>query len=118
MIAGPDLFRFGANYTFVDEIAGTASDSDVEEVTARVSSRFAQNWLLSGSFRRDLELDESREISLGIAYGDECITIGIDFRRDFTEDRDSSSGDSVFFTLNLRNLGELPFSVKGGDLFD
>ncbi len=118
LIAGPDLFRVGANYTFVDQIAGTGSDDDVEEVTARFSSRVAENWLLSGSFRRDLELDESREISLGLAYGDECITFGVDLRRDFTEDRDTSSGDSIFFTLNLRNLGELPFSVKGGDLFD
>ncbi len=118
LIAGPDLFRVGANYTFVDQIAGTGSDEDVEEITARFSSRLAENWLLSGSLRRDLVLDESREISLGLAYGDECITIGIDFRRDFTEDRDSSSGDSVFFTVSLRNLGDLPFSVKGGDLFD
>ena len=118
LIAGPDLFRVGANYTFVDQIAGTASDTDVEEITARFSSRISENWLVSGSFRRDLELDESREISLGFAYGDECITIGIDLRRDFTSDRDSSSGDSIFFTLSLRNLGELPFSVKGGDLFD
>ena len=118
LIAGPDLFRVGANYTFVDQVAGTGSDSDVEEVTARFSSRISENWLVSGSFRRDLELDESREFSLGFAYGDECITIGIDLRRDFTSDRDSSSGDSIFFTLSLRNLGELPFSVKGGDLFD
>ncbi len=118
LIAGPDLFRIGANYTFVDQIAGTGTDEDVEEISARFSSRFAEHWLLSGSFRRDLELDESREISLGLAYGDECITIGVDLRRDFTEDRDSSSGDSIFVTLSLRNLGDLPFSVKGGDLFE
>ena len=118
LIAGPDLFRIGANYTFVDQIAGTGTEDDVEEVTARFSSRFAENWLLSGSFRRDLELDESREISFGLAYGDECITIGVDLRRKFTEDRDSNAGDSIFFTLSLRNLGDLPFSVEGGDLFD
>lgn len=118
LIAGPDLFRIGANYTFVDQVAGTSTDADVEEVTARFSSRFAGNWVASGSFRRDLVLNESRNVSLGLAYGDECITIGIDLRRDFTEDRDTSAGDSVFLTISLRHLGELPFSVKGGDLFD
>ena len=118
LIAGPDLFRVGANYTFVDQIAGTGSDTDVEEVSARFSTRFAENWVASGSLRRDLVLDESRNMSLGLAYGDECITVGIDFRRDFTQDRDTTAGDSIFLTISLRNLGELPFSVKGGDLFD
>ncbi len=118
LIAGPDLFRIGANYTFVDQVAGTSTNDDVEEVSARFSSRFAENWVASGSFRRDLVLDESREVALGLAYGDECITIGVDLRRDFTEDRDTSAGDSVFLVISLRNLGELPFSVKGGDLFD
>ena len=118
LIAGPDLFRIGANYTFVDQVAGTGSDEDVEEVTARFSSRFTDNWVLSGSFRRDLVLNEAREVSLGLAYGDECITVGIDLRRDFTQDRDTGAGDSIFVVVNLRNLGELPFSVKGGDLFD
>ncbi len=118
LIAGPDLFRIGANYTFVDEIAGTGTNEDVEEISGRVSSRFAENWVASGSLRRDLVLDESRDFTLGIAYGDECITFGVEFRRDFTQDRDNSSGDSVFVTLNLRNLGDLPLAVQGGDLFD
>ena len=118
LIAGPDLFRVGANYTFVDQIAGTGTDADVEEITSRFNSRFAENWVVSGSYRRDLVLDESREMSLGLAYGDECITIGIDLRRDFTEDRDTGAGDSLFLVINLRNLGELPFSATRGDLFD
>ena len=117
-IAGADPLRVSGTYTFVDQVAGTGSDSDVEELSLRASSRFAENWTASASARRDLELNETRSVTFGLAYGDECFTFGIDLRRDFTEDRDTSAGDSVFIVLNLRNLGEVPFSVKAGDLFD
>ena len=118
LVAGPDLFRVGATYTFVDEVAGTVTGEDVEELTAGLSSRFADNWYASGSFRRDLVEDESREFKLGLAYVDECFTFGVEFRRRFASERESASGDAVFLIINLRNLGDLPFSVKGGSLFN
>ena len=117
LLAGPDLFRFGANYTFVDAIAGTGTGEDVEEVTLRASSRFAENWAISALARRDLDASEMRKITLGLAYSDECFTFGIDFRRDFTEGA-RSPGDSVFLFISLRNLGDLPFAVERGTLFD
>ncbi|MEE8270983.1 MAG: LPS assembly protein LptD [Alphaproteobacteria bacterium] len=117
-IAGPDQFRLRGTYTFVDEIAGTGTTDDVEEITTKVSSRLSEYWSASASYRRDLVDDESRDITLGLAYADECLTFGIDLRRDFTQDRDSGSGDSIFLVLNLRHLGGFPFAVEGTNLFN
>jgi LPS-assembly protein len=117
LIAGVDLFRVGANYTAVDSIAGTGTGEDVQEIAAAVSSHFSDYWTATASIRRDLEANETRRFTAGLFYEDECFTFGVDFRRDFTSDRDLESGDSIFVVLSLRNLGEAPVSVRPDSLF-
>jgi LPS-assembly protein len=42
---------------------------------------------------------------LGIAYEDDCLTLGITWRRDYQDSGDARRGNSFLLRLVLRNLG-------------
>ena len=99
--------RLSANYFFIDQSAGLGLTDDQAELVLDGSFDIDENWQIAGRWRRDLDASENREIAVGAQYADECFIIRIDYRRDFTEDRDRDSGDSVLLQVGLRNLGQL-----------
>ena len=107
---GPREFRLSGSYTFVDG-TGTEFAEPREEVVVSFNSRISEYWSTSGSLRYDVRDGEARDSRIGVTYQDECFTFGTVVRRDFTSDRDSSSGTSVFVNIVFRNLGEVPFQV-------
>ena len=108
MSAGVPAFLTSNTYTFIDELAGTSTTGDVEEILSSISSRITDYWRVAGSFRYDLAEGEARNATVRLSYSDECFTFSGTIRRDLTRDRDRESGTSVFATLAFRNLGVIP----------
>ena len=90
--------------------------ADREE--ARIGGRvaFARYWSAFGSAVVDLTGRGEDPLSvsdgfqpirhrLGILYEDECLALGITWRRDYVSQGDSRAGNSFGLTLSLRNLG-------------
>jgi LPS-assembly protein len=87
---------------------------DREEIRMAGHYFFAQNWKVSGTYSRRLDgaiRDEQDEgvgnirHSIGVAYTNDCIELGLTWRETFTEDRDVEPGTSILFQIKLKNLG-------------
>jgi LPS-assembly protein len=103
---GPPIFRVSGDYLLLREIEGEFGDR--QEINARASSRFTDNWMIYGSVRRDLEEDGSWiNYGAGLIYEDECFTWQLDWRRSFTRDEGIEAGDNFFTRLVFKYLGEV-----------
>ena len=89
---------------------------DREELRAAGRVAFADYWSIFGSAvvnmtNRDedptLQADgfEPIRTRLGIAYQDECIDLGLTWRRDFVSQGDALRGNTIELTFRLLNLG-------------
>lgn len=108
--AGRPVFRASTTYTFIDGVPGTETPGDREEVQATVSSQFSDYWSATTGIRYDITESQARDIGFGLTYSDECFLFGVRFVRSYTSDRDREAGDSIYFTLSLKNIGDLPLS--------
>lgn len=75
------------------------------EVSLSVRAKPLENWTLSAAGRRDLKEDDTINWSVGIAYEDECISMGTGVTRSFTRDRDIRPDTVWHLTVRLRNAG-------------
>ncbi len=119
--AGVPQLLVSTTYTFGDTLSeravvGTNASSqsafETEEVVLGVSSRLSQYWTAVGSWRRNINEGENRDIAAGLIYNDECFTFGVRYIRDFTVNRERDEGTAVFVTIAFRNLGE-PLAFGG-----
>ncbi|HEX8215334.1 MAG TPA: LPS-assembly protein LptD, partial [Allosphingosinicella sp.] len=89
---------------------------DREEIRLGGRVRFANHWSLFGSTVVDLTSNREDPFTsadgyepvrhrLGLAYDDECIEIGITWRRDYETTGDFQRGNSFLFRVGLKNLG-------------
>ena len=89
---------------------------DREELRAAGRVAFADNWSVFGSAvvnmtNRDedpaLPADgfEPIRTRLGVAYQDDCIDLGVTWRRDFVSQGDALRGNTIELTFRLLNLG-------------
>ena len=89
---------------------------DREELRAAVRVAFANYWSVFGSGIVNLT-DRAEDPTfdsdgfdpvrtrLGIAYQDDCLEMGVTWRRDYTDAGDAQRGDTFQFYFSLRNLG-------------
>jgi LPS-assembly protein len=89
---------------------------DREEIRLAGRLKFANYWSVFGSTVVDLTNAEEDPLSfadgyepirhrLGIAYDDECIEIGLTWRRDYDATGDFRRGNTFLFRVALKNLG-------------
>jgi len=89
---------------------------DREELRAGGRIRFANHWSAFGSAVIDLTNSQEDPASgadgyepvrhrLGIAYDDDCIEIGVTWRRDYDTTGDFRRGNTFLFRVALKNLG-------------
>jgi LPS-assembly protein len=104
---GKESLNLALDYMFVN-----ASNQDYtgyedrEEIGAEVNMSLAQNWYAGLRGRHDLTSDGGAvEYGGHVKYKDECVELGVDVERSYTEDRDYEEGLSVMFTVILKNLG-------------
>ncbi|MGE0256100.1 MAG: LPS-assembly protein LptD [Alphaproteobacteria bacterium] len=109
-----DLFYFFFNQQQQLQTTGTQRRNygDREEITAQLSSQLTDRWSASIDTRRDIATGAGT-ISWGgtVRYVCDCATFGLDFRRDFTRDRDIGPNDSIVLRMVLKTLGEFGGSV-------
>ncbi len=99
------------------DILTTAEDlQDREEVRAAGRVQVARYWSAFGSFSIDLTDRAEDPLSLadgfepvrhrvGVAYEDECLRLGLTWRRDYERQGDARNGNSFLLSLSFKNLG-------------
>jgi LPS-assembly protein len=91
---------------------------DSEELRAAGRIAFARYWSLFGSGvfslsenAKDIQLIgkgfQPLRTRLGIGYQDDCLELGLTWRRDFVTTGDARQGDTFEIRFALRNLGSL-----------
>jgi LPS-assembly protein len=89
---------------------------DREEIRVGGRIQIARNWSVFGSTVIDLTSTEEDPLALtdgfapvrhrlGILYNDDCIELGITWRRDYETTFDDRRGNTFLFRVALRNLG-------------
>ncbi|MGI8943494.1 MAG: LPS-assembly protein LptD [Qipengyuania sp.] len=89
---------------------------DREELRAAVRVAFADYWSIFGSGVFNLTDEEEDPLftsdgfepirtRLGVAYQDDCLEMGVTWRRDYITSGDAQRGDTFQFYFSLRNLG-------------
>ncbi|MFN3592688.1 MAG: LPS-assembly protein LptD, partial [Thermaurantiacus sp.] len=89
---------------------------DHEEIRVGARVAFARYWAIFGSAVADLTSRAEDPFTtndgfqpirhrLGLYYADECFEFGVTWRKDYVDNPNVRRGDTILFTLNLRNLG-------------
>ena len=120
--AGPSIFRVNADYLFISKnaVPGVVAPVSRKEVTIGAISQLTQYWSVGGSHRRDLAPGGGPiATNLALTYQDECLTFQLVAQRDFTRRTGLKTGNSIYFRLLFKNLGEflspqLSTSLLGG----
>jgi LPS-assembly protein len=114
--AGVPILRAGANYYYRDR--PTTGDTALrrEYLTTSLSSSFTENWSVSVAQNRDLQAADNklRSTSASLTYTDECFTFQLIGQRDNTVRSGEEGGDTVYFRLVFRNLGEVEAPILSG----
>lgn len=99
---------FALNYVLLEEDQRAVDGlPDREEISANAYYRINEDWAVFAAGRRDLQNDTSIEHSFGVAFETaNCLTIGTQVKRTFTEDRDLRPSTSITLRIALRTLGE------------
>ena len=113
VVAGPPILKLNLSYTFVDSQIGQSEFDDREEVKWTLSSQVSRYWSLFGGQLVDLEDNDTRQITVGAVYADECFTISAKLQRDFFSDREIEPEDSFFVTINFKHLGGFSSGALG-----
>ncbi len=102
--------RLDRNITEVEDL------QDREELRGAVRVAFASYWSVFGSGVFNLTNSEEDptfgsdgfepiRTRLGVAYQDDCLELGVTWRRDYITSGDAARGDTFQFYFSLRNLG-------------
>lgn len=111
---GDETKNLRVGYFAINRDLDISNREDREEIRMSGFYYFKENWKLLGSYTyrldgafRNLADEGSGNVrhSLGIAYTNECIELGLTWRETFTRDRDVEPGTSILFQIKLKNLG-------------
>ena len=97
-------------------VAGVEDLQDREELRLGARVQFARFWSIFGSTVVDLTDEKEDPFSigdgyepvrhrLGITYEDDCLTLGVTWRRDYLAAGDARKGNSFQLRLAFRNIG-------------
>ncbi len=119
MLVGPTWLQGSVNYLMAEEAPqDTLLTENRQEVTFGGRWTFLPHWTISGSHRQDLTSDGGAlNSNLNLTYSDECLTFSLMGRRDYVARSGLSSGDSIFFRLYFKNLGEFESPSLSPDAF-
>ncbi|MEM9287511.1 MAG: LPS assembly protein LptD [Pseudomonadota bacterium] len=103
---GTDRFSITVGYERLNRNPGPDLPSDREELRLASRLRINENWQITGSTVQALTSGrEPVRNRASLIYTDECLEFQLNYRRNFTEDRDVEPGTAVTFRVVLRNLG-------------
>lgn len=108
--------NLGGTYLFAEGIAGSDFPEDRQQLFMAASTALDDHWSTGIYHRRDLG-SESGALATGLQliYQDECFLFSINATRDYTIRDGLEQGDSIFFRIGLKNLGEFQTPSFGLD---
>lgn len=118
---GPAELKLFASYTYVDQTVDryAVSRNVVEQGTLGVGARLSSRWSLSVSHQQAMKpVPGPRTSGATLTYQDECFTFQTIALRDFTTTvGDEVEGNTVYFRLVFKNLGEFNSPNFGSTVF-
>ncbi len=116
--AGTPMLSLSTAYTYLDQTTDSfgVTRSELEQATIGINSQFAPRWSVGVHHIQSLRPDPGPRATLGLlTYQDECFTFQTIARRDFTDVvGDVKNGNTLFFRLVFKNLGEVRTPGFGG----
>jgi LPS-assembly protein len=111
---GPENLRVSLGYLDLPPIQGEIERR--EQIEAAVALGLTRYWRLALSTTRDLTGSETGTLNSAAhaVYQDECLAFTITVAQTGTQDRDVAPGTTIFFSIALKNLGELVTASYGG----
>jgi LPS-assembly protein len=77
-----------------------------EEVLAGAAFKVTQNWLLFGSVRYDLAVNQFEQTRVGIGYTDDCLLLSLNYITSYLYTGSTPTPNNIFmFQFSLRTLG-------------
>ncbi len=118
-VVGPDWLRGSVSYLYIDQTSTDGSSAALrEELGVGGHYKFTDYWSVTASHRENLRSDGgSLSTDLALTYQDECLTFSLMAQRDYLSRTGLSSGDSVFFRVVFKNLGEFESPSFSPDIF-
>jgi LPS-assembly protein len=105
---GPEQLRLGLSYLDLQPLPEDVIRENRNQISAGISAGLTRYWTLSVYTTRNLSGEETSLYSSAAAtYRDECVTFVASINQSGTRDRDLRPGTTVFFSVILKNLGEL-----------
>ena len=103
---GPPAYRVSMGYFLsAEEIAPGNSIVQEEEVRLGFDSRLNKFWYFSADWVHDLNSNDTRSISVGLLYSDECCDLRIRAEREFYVDRELEPSEAIYFEVFFKHLG-------------
>ncbi len=124
--AGEPIFRVSTSYTYLNQPLGQSpgqvmapingASNKLEQVNFGFSSKFSERWSLSLNHIQSLHPTPGPLVTGAVlTYRDECLTFQTIARRDFTTvTGDVENGNTIYFVLTFKNLGEFRSPGIGG----
>ncbi len=99
-------FRGTLDYVRLSEEAVSVGSEAVnrEELTGTIRLKLTDEFTIGGNWRRDLEESQSITQDIVFGYADECASLELVYRRDFTRDVGLEPDTSVLIRFTLRSL--------------
>ncbi len=91
-------------YAKLSPSAVAISSNTREAVQVGLNLRLTKYWAMTATTQEDLTNSQTVFRQIGLTYTDECASIGLIVRRDYTSDRDIRPSNSVLFVFQLANL--------------
>ncbi len=100
-------------YTFIDAQPLYGFGADRQEITLSASTRFRENWSLTGSSTYELVSNTRVASSIGLTYSDDCFIYTMDYSQSRSIATTTTPTDTTHtfgFKMTFRTLGEVGFS--------
>lgn len=105
---GPPILQLSG--TYIRAPSTQYSDGEVQQVNGVLSSKVDENWSVRAYGTRDLNNGNDLgwvNYGLGATYQDECFVFDVRWLRTFTSNEEIGPGDTIYFKLSYRLLGDL-----------
>ena len=96
--------NFVTSFSFLED--GNSSNNQ-SYLSNQTKYKFDENRSVSFSGRRNRELDITEFYNLIYEYKNDCLTAGIEYKKDYYSDSDIEPNESLFFTLSIVPFGKI-----------